>query len=595
MRRLAAVALLAGCATTTTSSFNRAGEPSDVATALARYQAPEGVVNATGHPMAFVACTLRTGPLALAFDLSSGTVAWRQPDDLGGRIVVTGPAVAYARKDGTLVARDVRSGVLLWDVRLTGSARRVGYTAADKAVFDVTHDAGSLRKVDVTAYDARTGEILWRTRLEGEAGAPAAGGGLLVLPRRSQYVTLMDAASGRVLADVLSREETASFVRVLPEGIFFGSRGVYKVSPETSTGSRTSGGYLKAKLPEFVRPAYHFDSYRPVEADYSAVDRNRLLWRTGLEGGRTAFTDGLVVVHSFRFFYGMDADTGRLRWAYSHPRSDAVSAERTRSSLMFISSEGEFGALDPRSGVRIWQARIGESGLTVRGATFDAEGFTPPGSSGAVPPLARTLADILWDPDRRFIDAKLYAVAELARVPGREVTAELLRALSSTDLPPQVVDKAVDALVARKDQESIALYEEALRVHTDYAEDRRPPRLEALAKAVTTTKAKQALPALLEHLRLPDTSPQVVRDIADAALATGSRESVDPFRDYLLMYRAEPSMARDPGPLLAASEVIMKLGGAADRALLLFVAQEPRTITPLRTYLDGALFPSGER
>ena len=44
--------------------------------------------------------------------------------------------------------------------------------------------------------------------------------------------------------------------------------------------------------------------------------------------------------------------------------------------------------------------------------------------------------------------------------------------------------------------------------------------------------------------------------------------------------------------MIAAAEVVLKLGGAGERATLLFVAEDPRSIDPLRAYLRRALFPA---
>jgi hypothetical protein len=141
-----------------------------------------------------------------------------------------------------------------------------------------------------------------------------------------------------------------------------------------------------------------------------------------------------------------------------------------------------------------------------------------------------------------------------------------------------------------RDGACVGDYTEALRIHNDYALDRRAPRLDVLARAVTATRARQALPALLEHLRLPDTDPAAVRDIADAVLALSAHEAVSAFADFLLQYRADPAFQNDPAAVVAAADVLMKLGGAGDRATLLFVAEEPRTIEPVRAYLRQALF-----
>ena len=127
---------------------------------------------------------------------------------------------------------------------------------------------------------------------------------------------------------MLSTAEAATFVRALPEGMFYGSRGVFLLSPSTARGSRQAPGYLLAKLPAFVRPFYWYDLYRPEQAQYSAIDRNHILWRVAVEGDRARFRDDTVVVHDYRFLFGFDATSGALRWAYSHP-SDAVASTDT--------------------------------------------------------------------------------------------------------------------------------------------------------------------------------------------------------------------------------------------------------------------------
>jgi outer membrane protein assembly factor BamB len=591
VRALALAALALGCAGTTPSSaFPRAGEAGDVSAALARMTPARGVVNQSGQPRVFLVVNRTSGSEIVGADLATGAVLWRQSDALGSRIAVARSAIAYARPDGTLVGRDLGTGALLWEHRL-GGRKRVGYAADGDAVYDVT-TADNPRQIELVRYDAHGGGAQWRQDLEGEAGAPAVRGGVVALPRRSQYVSLIDGGNGRVLADVLSREEAATFVRARPEGLFFGSRGVFLASPENATASRHGGGYVQATLPPFIRPQYDRDMYRAGEGDYSAIDRNRLLWRLDVRGPRLQFSEGLVVAHSFRFFFGLEVQSGRLRWAYNHPREDAVASDRIGGHILFVAADGELGAIDVRTGRHTWRARIPAGGI-VRGATLDAEGWTPPDNvGGREESLAHALASILWDPDKRFQEVKQYAVDELARLQGKEVTVELLRALEATELPAPVVQRATDALVDRRDPASLELFAAALKVRSDYAEDRRAPRLDVLARAVAVTKSAALVPALLEHLRLPETDPAAVRDIADAALATEAREAVGPFQDYLMQYRADPGLLRAPGAVIAAAEVVLKLGGAGQRAALLFLADDPRTIDPLRAHLRRALFPA---
>ena len=415
----------------------------------------------------------------------------------------------------------------------------------------------------------------------------------MAVPRQSQWVTLLDAGSGQMLADILSREEAASFVRGLPEGLFFGSQGVFLASERNAIAERKSPSYLRAKLPEFVRPLYHPDMYRPAEIDYSALDRNRCSGGSPPAARRATFSGGAVVVHNFRFFFGVDAGSGRLRWAYNQPRTDAISSAHTGPAIVFVTAEGVFKALDAGSGAGIYEATLAGDGLAVIGATFDADGFGPgAGGGGSDPSLVTTLSSILWDPDRRFTDVRLFALNEMTKMGGPDVARELLKALDIGEfVPPEVLKKTMEVLVARQDKSLLPVYMEALRVRPDYAEDRQPKRLDFFARAVTNLKAKQAIPLLVEHLRLPDTDLQAVAPIAEAAISLEAQEALEPFQDFLLQYRADPAFVGDPAPLIAACNVLLKLGGAKQRSLLLFVAEAAHTIDPVASHLQRALVP----
>ena len=109
-----------------------------------------------------------------------------------------------------------------------------------------------------------------------------------------------------------------------------------------------------------------------------------------------AFRDGLVFVHDFRFFFAIDAASGALRWAHAEKEADAVAAAHTGAALVFVTADGDVGALDPATGRAVYRAQIPDATM-VRGATFDADGFAGAPGAGAAPDLAATLSSILWD------------------------------------------------------------------------------------------------------------------------------------------------------------------------------------------------------
>ena len=352
---IAGALALGGCAT---SAYQRAGSSDDVASALRRTDAATATgrpQNAAGRPLAFLALGGTKGPRLAAYDLSASRLLWTQPADLKARVAVGADVVVYGAADA-LVARDVATGAQRWSHAIARDERLLGYTIDGKSVYLVVQEGGAhlhSGKASVRALDAATGASRWRHELaSGNVGAPVARGGLVAVPVQSQYVTLLDAASGDQLAQVLSSEEAATFVRATPEGLFFGSAGVFRLEPGTAAGSRKAAGYVRAKLPAFVRPVYWFDLYRPEQGDYSALDRNRILWRM-TPAGDARFRDDLAFVHNYRFFFGFDARTGARTFAAKLP------------------------------------------GEVVRGATFDAEGWAPRGGAASPAPLADTLSTIV--------------------------------------------------------------------------------------------------------------------------------------------------------------------------------------------------------
>jgi outer membrane protein assembly factor BamB len=585
-----AATVVAGCAT---SPYKRAGNSDDVAAALSgRGGGAARPTNIQHRPLAFISLAGVKGPRLAAYDLAEAHLLWTQPAELKSRVEVGTDVIVYAAGDG-LVARDIGQGSERWRHAIAKDERLLGYAIADATVFLVVQQGGQHLHGGtgvLRALDELTGAERWQQGLpSGNAGAPATRGGLVAVPLQSQYVMLLDGRTGEPLAQVLSSEEAATFVRALPEGIFFGSRGVFRLSPVTASGSRKSGGYVRATLPAFVRPVYWFDLYRPEQGDYSALDRNRILWRIAPEGAAPRFRDDLAFVHNFRFFFGFDARTGALRWAYNHPGTEAVSSADVGDTIVFVTADGELGALDAGTGRRVFEAKL--PGEVVRGATFDAEGWKPTTqkTAGATPPLSDTLSTIVWDPDRRFWDVKMFAIEELARQPGREVTGQLLKITEQEGLPPAVYQKAGEALIARKDASAADLLAQVLQRHADYADNRSAPAVEILARAAGAMQAKAAAGALVAHLRRPETPPAAATQIARALAAMGATEALPGLRDYVTMYRADPLFDGDPTPLVAASEAMLTLGGPAERQLLLYLVEEPRTVEPLRAHLRRAL------
>ncbi len=603
-RILAVLLAAAGCAT---SPYQRAGNGDDIAAAVARSRAPE-----SGHrSLAFLVLGGAGGPRLAEYDLSSSRLLWTQPADVTTRVAAGASVLVHGTKaappaapNGEIVGRDLGTGAVLWRHPIASSEELFGYALDGDAVYLVErlHAPGQKPAGRLIALDGRTGARRWDRELpSARVAAPAVRGGVVAVPVESQYVLLYDGATGGPLGQVLSTEEAATFVRALPEGLFYGSHGIFLMARDTARGSRRSPDYLSAHLPAFVRPTYDYDFYRPEQTEYSAIDRNRVLWRVTVEGGRPQFRDGLAIVHDYRFFFAFDAASGALRWAYSSP-TDAVASADTGQAILYATVDGGLVGLDPRTGARIYQASLFGAGSTesVRGATFDAEGFTPSAGmvSAAQPPdLTATLTSIIADPDQRFPALKLFAVEELGRQPGRAVTTKLLELLGDEKTAPLARQKAGEMLIARRDAGALDLYRTTLRTHADYCDKRPAPPVEVLARALGALGplARSVAPDLAANLTLPETPPAAAAEIARALVAMGAADSTATLRDFLTMYRSDPVFDRDPAALIAASEALLRLGGTADRELLLFLAEEPHTVAGLRKHLARALSETAAR
>jgi outer membrane protein assembly factor BamB len=581
-RALALSLLLAGCGEATFSAHLRDNNAEDLRRALSASRPAAGEA---GH-MVFLATG---GPekSLVAYDLAAGKIAWRERVDLRSRVVVGKGLIAHRQGAGELVVRDEASGRPLYTIAIAD--KYVGAAFDEERLYYVVQSNAGQRTSTLIAVD-RAGKELWRSPALGSLGAPAARGGVVAVPYREQNLVLIDGRTGKELARVRATDEQIAFVRATPEGFFYGGgKGVTRLD-EKSGNPKGETSYAEANLgSDQIRTFYWWDGYELAQTNYTAFDRNRLLWRPAQA---TAFQDDGVVLHSYRYFFAFDAKRGKLRWAYAHPRTDLVSADPVGASVLFVSVDGEIGAVDARTG----QVRgVIKTRLPVLGATFDADGFT--GTLGAPPEGANdvvaTLNQIIWDRDARFTAVKLFAVEALGSLPPdtANATASLLKVVLAQsperDVPPAVQKKAGEALVARKDPAALPLYLKALDVRFDFVEDQRPRGLDVLARACAALDAKQAAPALAAHLLDPATPQPVLKELAAALVALGSGQEA--LRELLLGYRADPMFLADPTALNLAAEGLLKLGGPEGRRTVAFVADEKRTLPPVSAYVKKLL------
>ncbi len=567
---------------------------------------PSAPRNRLGRPMMFASVSSPDGVAAVSMD--DGKVLWRQNvSDLSSRIVVGRRNVYYLTGHGTKVgmeARDVGSGRLVWKRGLAMGPKRgvYGIAADGDKVFVVVGSTGAFVpgqwSSSVEAIDGRNGKTRWRRTAPGRLGAPAAGGGYVFLPYRQQYLSVLDAAKGREVLRIRAREEYVTFVRVTPEGVYFGGEhGAFKLNAKAASGRRKQADFLQlgkhggmgllgAGGTKGMRIAYYWDGYEPVMVQYTAYDRNRLLWRGA---GAAGFASNRAVLEYFRYFFGFDTETGKLAWVSVEPDRDVRSAAHLGKVIAYVTDSGKIVALDSKSGDILWSDN---AGLSVKGATFDAEGFAPPVEKRrAALSLVDALKKVVFDPDRRLSVAKLFALSQLKNLKGREVTKILLTILDDGKLPLSVRLGAEQVMVDRVSPESVPLLLSVLKVHFDYVTGARPRAVGPVARALGKMKVTKALGLLAAHLSDPNTPFSTIRSLVEAMAQVGGPGVMQPFRQFLLDYRSDPSVKRHVDVLYRIARYLSERGAAAERQLLAFVAEDPYSLPSLRKYVLGLLAP----
>jgi outer membrane protein assembly factor BamB len=534
------------------------------------------VRNATGKPLIVV--TGGAPKFLAAFDLATQKSVWRVAADVQSRISI-GSNYVVAQEGKQLVARDLSTGAVRWQVPLSGAL--VGASAGSSQVVVVTKRGTSKFTWQVSGLDATSGRSSWQTDSDGELGAPSVTADVAMVPFLSQWLNLLDIKSGKPLARLRGVEDQIAIVRSTSDGAFFGSKkGMIRLDDKAAAGRRADSSFASIKLPtQITRATYGVDAYTATEAMYSAADRTRILWR-GPHGG--AFEMPHTAVHYFRFVFDFAQD-GSLRWAYSHPRVELVASEHIGTSLLAVSVDGNAVALDVDTGAVLQKIDLGLGNVQVAGATFDADGWKPSGSSE--PTVTRdALVAIAKDRDARFDGIKELAVAVLAKENGPEVTSALLSILAEPRVSMKLKDQIVDILIRRKDVSAMPALVTALETRYDFVAGTEAAALGPVARAmaglvgqkIEPAQAAKAVLALVNHLEDPATAISDLDNVIDALSAVGAGREIAALRAHALTYRADSDMASDEPWRLSIINALLR-GGPAEVELLRSLADDART------------------
>ena len=592
MNRLALLALIAACGGNAVFHLTAADNDRDaLSAALAQRQLPSEAspVNTAHVPRVFV-LEAGAGPknTIVAYDLAASAILWKQDADVQSRIWIGGNFVVELEAK-QLVARDQQTGAVKWTTSVPGEF--VGASAdGDRAYLVWKEDAHTWW---LAAYDGTSGKQLWKADADGVLGAPAAHGGVVYAPYNAQWLSIIDGKTGKPLARIRGIDEQISVVRTTSRAAYYGSKqGVFELDAKSSSGTRVNSSYAHVLVPaQPDHTTYGRDAYDPVQLAYTAADRSRILYST--TDGMKLADDGYAV-HYFRYVFGFDLK-GALTWAYSNPRVELVASEDSGRAILAMSLTGELVALDPKNGGVRLQKNIGTT-APVLGATFDADGWSPPAQGERVETVP-ALVSIARDHDARFDRVKELAVQVLAQRPGGEVTKELLGVLADARAPQKLKDVVVDLLVARKDPASLSVLAEQLATHDDFLLQTTPLALGPVARAIAglggakldPAKVATTLAALQSHLEAPTTQVADLVFVIDAMAAIGGGKERPALGSHLLLYHADDDLGTDVAWGKAIVVALETHGGPGERELLRQVAADPRTKPDLVAVIRDAL------
>jgi hypothetical protein len=571
--------------------------------ALSRRQLPAAPAPTnTAHAPRVYALAAGAPKKIVAYDLATGAVLWQTDADVRSRIAAGGDFVV-ALEAQQLVARDAARGTPRWRAAVPGDF--VGL-AADAARAYVVYRTG--KTYWLAGHDGASGKLLWKADAVGALGAPAAHGGLVLVPFLSQWLSIVDGKSGAQLTRLRGIDEQISAIRATSTGAYYGSKqGLFLLDARSSSGTRATATYGHVAIPaQLERTSYAPDAYDPIQQTYSAADRARVLFAAvPVAAGPMKLAGDTYAIHYFRFVFGFAPD-GELRWAYSHPRVELVTSEHTGAVIAAVSSAGDIVAVDPATGAVRARKSLGAN-LTVLGATFDADGWAPTDPAAADPAAAAAsttstaaaLASIARDRDSRFDRVKELAVAALAKLPGPDVTRELLGVIGDPRAPARLKDATAQLLAKRREPASLPVLAEALATKTDYLAGTSPDALAPAARAIAglagqpldPAQTSTALAALAAHLDAPTTTPGELAAVISAMSAIGGGAERPALAAHLLLYHVDDELGSDPAWQRAIVSALAAKSGTVDRDLLRRVVADPRTRPTLGAALRDALGP----
>ena len=510
-----------------------------------------------------------------------GSGKWTRRGTVDSRPTITGDIVVFTAAE-KLVALDGATGRELWsspvaDKRLRGAGDD-GHTTV--ASLESPSGGGSL----LVAID-RTGRVVQKWTPEPDIGVPAVVGNVVFVPWGNQYVSALDAGSGREVGRVLARTVMSRAVS-LGGSLYFGESALVKFDDAIVKASRNEAHVIKLPERELPgKPVWFPDGTRALPTEAGAPDSIRYYGRPaggpdiGLDSGRFAAT-------YFRIAIGFDARDAATRWAATFP-VEIVGGDATVGGFAFCDADGVVHLVRARAGEAAGRVELGEQ---VRACVVSGGGFEMKGGAdaGTLPEQITRAVELR---ESQMATIQRFLLRELGTNEDPTVTKTLVDVASDARTGGEILEEARSLLASRRNGAEYML--EALQRHYDFLSDvLRSPPVGPMADALAAMGEKRAAPLLAEHLNDPSDTPNDVRRAAHALVTLATAAELAAVRTFFALYRSTADDDDLVASVIDAAKVIVDVGGADGREIVQRAAEDPLTHPGIKEGIS-ALLPKG--
>jgi hypothetical protein len=416
-------------------------------------------------------------------------------------------------------------------------------------------------------------------------GEAAASSDLVFVPWDRQNISVLNAGSGVEICRIRSKDDVVNFIVSRPEGVYYGSRGLYRFDKRSWTGKKTESTYYEVPIKGVPgNPELLTDKLVPITGLTTARDKIRFFWSPtlGPEQTKIEFLDSAVYMLYYRFLYAFDQNSGKLKWVYRN-KVDVEHVQVVPGGLYLVDKKGEIVFLEASRGEAVHRVSTGSNIVTgVLDVGRSAPSFTPP--AGEQEPLRGGLIEMILDNDNRLVPIRKYTLSFLADIHDPEVTKDLLDVYIHKGIPKEMKEVAREMLLGR--ESGAAYLVDSMKYHYDYLEEMIPPPMGVVAQALVKMNAKEGVPGLVQHLLDHETPPDDMREIANALLQLGDVSIIPTLKDFIIRYHADTAFKEDLDTLVTLVKVIHRYGSEADKGFLRKVEKDPTTLAAFSDQID---------